>query len=412
MKRIAVILLCCIQLLLITGCFSTEPEISDEEIILQQQEILRFGFSSDHQTLKEILTLDELLAWTNPYASYSSYYFYKMLKTEEQYIYRALEYAMVHSYEVITLDSKIEILNDRCEALVQCLALDTPLLEQNVFTTCGSHYKDTYDYVVDEDRTVSIPWYTNKLSVSNFKSELWEKKMTALKEAKKVFARFKKHDTEMELAEEIYRYVAKNTEYIPYENENGYYRGHLMPFLHDAFINKKTHCDGFTNAMALLFAMAGFEQVEKEGFATDAGHTWNCVKLDGKWYNCDATAGSWIPKGSTSMGAGPFFAFSDKLIGYEVKWDTQYPKCKKSYYVNPDGTVKDLSGNEFYNTVRKGFAEHKEWSLVIVQSVDEKKLNHQMQRLANAYFCSVYYHSIRLADGAEGILITKKDVFG
>ena len=411
MKKIAVILLCCIQLLSITGCFLIEPQISDEEIILQQQEILRFGFSSEYETLEKVLTLDELLAWTNPYESYSSYYFYKTLNTEEQYIYHALEYAMVNSYEFTNIDSKINILTDRCNLIVQYLAVDTPLLEQNVISSCSANHNNKYDYAVDENRVVSVPLYSKKIQVNNFRPEQWKKKMSALEEAEKVFAQFKKHDTDIELAEEIYRYVAKNIEYIPYENENGFYRGHLSPFLHDAFINKKTHCDGFANALALLFAMAGFEQVEKEGYNDEIGHTWNCVKLDGVWYNCDATAESWIPKKSTSMGAGPFFAFSDQLVAYEQKWSDKYPACEKSYYMNPSGTAKNLNGNEFYNIARKGFAEHKEWSLVIVESVNEKKLSKQLNRLANAYSRTVYCYQMDMMNGKRIILITKKDVF-
>ena len=82
--------------------------------------------------------------------------------------------------------------------------------------------------------------------------------------------------------------------------------------------------------------------MEKEGYNDEIGHTWNCVKLDGVWYNCDATAESWIPKKSTSMGAGLFFAFSDQLVAYEQKWSDKYPACEKSYYMNPSGTAKNL----------------------------------------------------------------------
>ncbi len=404
-------LLCFVFLLSLTNCSLLEPRITDEEIILQQQETLRFGFSSTYENIEKMLTLDELLAWTNPYASYSSYHFYKTLKTEEQYIYRALEYALVNTHECISIDSKIKILNERCQLIVQFLALDTPLLEQNVLMTCGANYRDAYDYTVNKHRVVSIPFNNKKINVSNFRAELWKKKMTALKEAKTVFSKFKKHDTDIELAEEMYRYVAKNIEYIPYENELGFYRGHLSSFLYDAFINHKTHCDGFTNALALLFAMAGFEQVEKEGYNDTVGHTWNFVKLDGKWYNCDATAGDWIPKRTTSMGAGLYFAFSDDLITHEQNWADMYPACKKSYYMCVDGRVNDLTGNAFYNAVRNGFSNHSEWALVIVKKYNDNHLQNQLNRIATAYSRNIYSYYGGLANGGRAIIVTKTKMF-
>ena len=67
----------------------TEPTLSDEEISLQQQEIIKIGFSAtdDEDVIEKTLSIEELKAWENPYGKYSSYLLYDTLTEDEKLIY-------------------------------------------------------------------------------------------------------------------------------------------------------------------------------------------------------------------------------------------------------------------------------------------------------------------------------------
>ena len=190
MKRLLAFFLSVILLLSLAGCTmpAQPPELTDEEIISQQQETVRIGFAADSDNFDQvqILTLPELSAWDNPYSIYNSYYFYNTLNDDEKIIYRAVEYAMVHCYNHIYIDSRIDVFCGRMEKIVEYLSLDTPLLEQNL-THFASNAVAYYDYQLNENRTVEVPLQNNMISVGNFSRELWRKKLLALEEAKKVF---------------------------------------------------------------------------------------------------------------------------------------------------------------------------------------------------------------------------------
>lgn len=399
MKKCLIILLCILFTLSASGCdlynnllkLIPEQELTDEEISKQQQEIINFGFSSsdDEDCIEVVLTTEELCTWENPYGKYSSYILYDKLSFEEQLIYHALEYAMVNSYRYTFIDYRVNVTEGRMQQIAEFLSLDTPLLEQNLI--CAAYDQVAfYDYQYSEERTVEVLHRGITISIRNFEEELWHKKELAIEEAEKVFANLYSGESDIELAEKLYRYVAESIEYIPYENEYGFYKGSLSPFLYDAFITKKTHCDGFTNALALLFSMAGFEQIEKHGYTDDTGHTWNCVKIDNEWYNCDGTAGDWIPTEDCSMGSGFGFAFEDTLQMALPEHHGMYPDCNTSYYLKTDAVMTSCDSPEFYDAVRSGFAEHNyEWSLVIVEEYNEDSAISQLNRLSYSYEFSI-----------------------
>ena len=364
----------------------TEPTLSDEEISLQQQEIIKIGFSAtdDEDVIEKTLSIEELRAWENPYGKYSSYILFDTLTEDEKLVYHALEYAMVNCYENTFIDNRISVSVKRAEEIAELLSLDTPFLEQNL--SCIAYNQAAfYDYQYSESQTVKVLHRNKTISISNFREELWDKKMLALKEAEKVIARMDMTQPEIELAEEIYRYIAENVTYIPYENELGYYRGHLKPFMYDALVNKESHCDGFANALALLYAMAGFEQVEKQDTKT-VGHTWNFVKIDGQWYNIDGTNGSYIPQNSDTMGAGLGFAFADELQIANPDYKTLYPLCTTAYYLNSDGYTESCESDDYLSILLEGFENHNgEWALILVDEYDELSAMHARHSIIDIY---------------------------
>ena len=58
------------------------------------------------------------------------------------------------------------------------------------------------------------------------------------------------------------------------------------------FINKKTVCKGYANAMQYLLEKAGIPCTIITGYANGESHAWNLVKLDGDFYYTDTTWGN------------------------------------------------------------------------------------------------------------------------
>lgn len=417
MKRIIISIVSFVLIFTLFGCTAnskyekTEPTLSDEEISLQQQEIIIIGFSAtdDEDVIEKTLSIEELRAWENPYSKYSSYILFDTLTEDEKLVYHALEYAMVNCYNYTFIDNRIKVSPKRADEIAELLSLDTPLLEQNLSHLAYSQAA-FYDYQYSETRTVKVLHRSTTIKIKNFKKNLWDKKMLALKEAEKVIAQMDMTQSEVELAEEIYRYIAEGVTYIPYENEMGYYRGHLMPFLYDALIKKESHCDGFTNALALLYAMAGFEQVEKQDTKT-VGHTWNFVKIDGQWYNIDGTNGSYIPQNSDTMGAGLGFAFADELQIANPDYKTLYPLCTTAYYLNSDGYTESCDSNDYLSILLEGFENHNgEWALILVDEYDELSAMHARHSIIDIYDTLISSITYKRVNDKYATLYFKTDV--
>ncbi|MBQ5321165.1 MAG: hypothetical protein J6K88_03790 [Oscillospiraceae bacterium] len=420
MKKIIFTLLMCL-LFLFSFSYIPIKEPFDESlyskaIVAQQQSIVKIGFSNhepeNEDLIETVLTIKELQAWKNPYEQYRSSVIYNTLTSDEKLVYRALEYALVNSYRYTHIDYRIPVSENTVDNIIEYLSLDSPLLEQNLLYSTFSQTAFYYHKAPD-GRTVKVRQRGISISVSNFSKELWDKKMLALEEAKKVYESLNTGGTQIELAERLYRYVAQNIVYFSYVNEKNWYKGDLAPFLYDAFINKKTHCDGFSNALALLFSLAGFEHVEKSDcMNVEVGHTWNCVKLDGIWYNCDGTAGEWIPQNSKTMGSGLYFAFGDYMEESIPDHDDRMPDCSQSLYMQPDGFLPSCNDPSFYNIIYNGFAAHQqEWALVVVDEYSESAFRKQLQRLANAYSTSIYFNKIDVKDDKTVLLILSLSIY-
>lgn len=419
MKRFFCIAISFILVFALSGCMEMDyvflnllpTVITDEEISAQQQENINIGFSNTSEDdIQCVLSLAEVEAYENPYGEYSSYILFDTLTEDEKIVYHSLEYALVNSYRYTFIDYRIDVSNTRISEIAELLSLDTPLLEQNLVYSVFDQVA-FYDYEYSEERTVSVLHRGTTVSVRNFTRELWNKKMLAVDMAQDFINELDPYASEIEIAEEIYCYIAKNVTYIPYENEYGHYKGTLKPFLYDAFASKETHCDGFTNALALLYAMAGFEQVEKHNVTT-MGHTWNFVKIEGEWYNIEGTAGHYIPQYDSTMGPGLMFAFPDIYQEDYADYKELYPECTSSYYMNPDGYTESCDSDDFFDILIDGFEKHnQEWALVIVDEFDEYAARRQLNDLVYTYYETMEYHTILTADGRYATLYSRGDFF-
>ena len=415
MKKAIAIVLSLILCVILSGCsplYDTVSFLYGDRAVAEAESIPRIAFSKgelSEESKEKFFPADDFSEVKSKYAKYRSTLYHDALTKEEQTVYHAFEYAMENNYNNILVDADLVKDADTLEKILKYFSLDSPLLEQNLRYTmgeCSSSY--TVDILGLYTRYAKFEGYY--VTVKNFDSEILKSKLTALKKAKEIVAELSPDLSDFEKAEELYLKLAKGITYSVYEDNQGVY-----PYLYDALINSKTHCDGHANALALLLRLSGIESVEKMYISEkegEVGHTWTAFCIDGEWYNADSTSSEMIPKIDTSMRSGFLFAFSDEMRLYSENFDEVTPACNKSKYMNPDAIISDLNNNDFSNAVMKAFSKRNpKWAIIIIEKENEALLKRQLQKCADRSNSSVYWTTQPLANGKTAVLVCNKRMF-
>jgi len=378
------------------------------EIVAQVEATPYVAFSNGElfEDSEEILfTAEQLLEEQLEGAQYRSQLHFNALSEKEQIVYRAFEYAMEKGYTNVLLDGQLVEDREAAEKVLRDLSWDSPLLEQNL--SFGGGTFTMY-------HSVPVVWIFSRsaqlkgvyLSVKNFTADLWEKKQSALQEARTVVAALPEGLSQMEKAEHLFRHVADTITYADYPDSE---MDVVYSYLYDGLVEGKTHCDGYTNSLALLLRLAGIENAEKNFLSEEKGvegHTWNCMEIDGVWYNLDAVSESAIPERGSVMGAGFRFAFSDELLEYTASNREVFPPCTENYCVPVDATLPSSDASGLADAVVRGYSRHGwRWALVIIAEYDKTATERQMQKVANRLQETVYWRSTSLHDGRTALLV-------
>ncbi|MBE5923263.1 MAG: hypothetical protein E7271_02190 [Lachnospiraceae bacterium] len=99
-----------------------------------------------------------------------------------------------------------------------------------------------------------------------------------------------------------------------------------------ALVNEDAVCNGYAEALQMMFTCVGVESCFVVGTAGDVDHAWNLVKLSGEWYHMDATWDDPLPdQGDKVM--HPYFNVSDEVMASNHTWlRSDYPKAESMTY--------------------------------------------------------------------------------
>ncbi len=416
MRKIKIIAVCLVFCFLLSGCSpSTDffDILKSGKIIENIENSAYFGFSNGEilkDNREEYIAADFFDDYTSQYKHLRSDIYYNSLIYEEKQVYLALEYALENSFSNILVDSMLVESVDEIIKIAEYLSLDSPLLEQNIRFEGG-----TFTSSIPVEITHFYKGYADfdgyYITIYNFSADMFNKKLLAVEEAKDIINGLPKNLSDFEKAEHLYNFLAKNVEYEKYEDDDG--KTDVFPYLYDALITGKTQCDGYANALSLLLKLAGIETAEKMySSKEEVGHTWTAFKIDGNWYNADASSSDFIPKKECSMGSGLYFAFSDLLRAYNEDYDDVIPYCEESRYMNPDGILQDLSDDSFRQTVTNCYdSRQPDWALILIKECSDSALDRQIQSSANSTLTTVYWFKNQLASGYTAVLVYGKGLF-
>ena len=96
--------------------------------------------------------------------------------------------------------------------------------------------------------------------------------------------------------------------------------------VYSALTTSETVCQGYSMTAYKMFNYAGIKNRIIVGTARGTSHSWNLVKIDGKWYHIDIT-------NNDSGNIYKYFLVSDQfLINNNYKWDSKmYPLSLEDY---------------------------------------------------------------------------------
>lgn len=407
MKKIISIILCLCLALSLCGCTAVGEFIDSVQSALTVEERPHIAFSGGtlfKDSEEEFFEAYQILEFETEAKKYRQDHFYNLLSENEKIVYLAFEYAMCEGFNNVLVDDLlVEDVKD-LSRILRFLSYDSPLLEQNLRYATGT-FNTSYEAGIIGNAQLDGVY----IVVDNFTPELWEKKKEAIKKAEEIVAALPEGLSGAEKAERLYR-TASEAEYYDYGDDLS-----VFPFLYDALITGKTHCDGYANALSLLYNIAGIKCVEKDYTSTvegEMGHTWTFFELDGKWYNADATGGkSMIPKQNSGMKAGYYFGYSDFAQIYTPDRAELYPAANEGLYMNIDATVSTVGDHEFYTEALKGFRAHKGWSMIEVAASTDADCDRQIGKVATALGVNLVYYVIDVASGNKMVLMCYRSYY-
>jgi hypothetical protein len=263
----------------------------------------------------ETVTLQgsELADYESEYTVYNSSVYRDSLSSDDVVLYNALLYAMEHTFDSIEISSNYQISSEETDRIVQYVALDCPLFEQNIYYSVASNVSGN---------TINMP----KLGSSH-----WEKQMIAFAEAQRIVDSMPVNLTgDYEKAWYLYSALAEGSVYVDNINGEG-----TEETLYDMLINKESVCDGFANALSLVYSMAGIESFEKNNTSIDPGHTWVTAEIDGHYYNFDLTQDVTMQEDGAQLQSSTYpyyyFCISDALVSLDDYPDS-HPTCSDTSY--------------------------------------------------------------------------------
>lgn len=381
-------------------------------LVVQKTSYIAFSVGAPSEGEKIVFSAEELKNIKTFSSNYRASMFYDKLNDSQKIVYTAFEYAMENGYTNIFLDKTLVDNSLELEKILIYLSLDSPLLEQNLKYNIGKFEGLKVNKKISFDSVA--------ITIPNFSENLWDYKLLAIKEAKKLVKEIPKNCTDIEKAEIIYRMVSI-IEYFDYaelsiEEYDEWGNEAVYPYLYNALVTGKTLCDGYSNAFSLLCNMVGVPCVEKIcDINTDKyiGHTWNYFEVSGKWYNADAMHGDMIPNTDLGIGPGFQFGFSDELQQNIPLFKDEYPISQEGLFLKIDEKIESFNNNAFYKKALTAYKKHNNnFALIVVDKFDKQSLQKQINMLESSIGKAVQYNTFNIIDGKTAVFVYRWGLFG
>ncbi len=169
-------------------------------------------------------------------------------------------------------------------------------------------------------------------------------------------------------------------------------------------IGRKTVCSGYAKTYMILLNKLGIECSYVTGFHEDSGHAWNCVKLDGDYYNIDVTWDDPDDEENPDKVKYTYFGFTDKdndrMEARGFSEISEHPECtavKYNYYIYNGFFVGDYSYKKAEEIIKNQvvsekiilkFSSEEETDKAVAELMDEKRIFDIIENTKVSYISS------------------------
>ncbi|MCX7772398.1 MAG: hypothetical protein N2376_04715, partial [Clostridia bacterium] len=120
-----------------------------------------------------------------------------------------------------------------------------------------------------------------------------------------------------------------------YDIEN-YKKDTIPPESHSAYgalLDGKAVCEGYAKALKLLLDKVGITSHVVSGYSKGQSHAWNIVRIDGAYYQLDATWDDPVMENGEQTLQHAYFNLTDKEMAADHEWTQKdYPACTSTAY--------------------------------------------------------------------------------
>lgn len=222
---------------------------------------------------------EEVLAWWNEQESLPRTRFFEQFMPENlAELFPVLDYAMAHGYSRASVPTTAFCGQDVVFA-AKYLRLTYRINASGIGALSVASFDledgQTLQYVL-----VTLPGMDARGRMSEY--------IQSIAAAREIVAGIPEGSSEYDKALCLYNWLTENVRY----DYDDYYDGQWT-LLYDALVKKRTVCAGYAEALYVLYNLAGIECFTIEGYLSTpeggGGHIWNVAKIDGEYYQFDAT---------------------------------------------------------------------------------------------------------------------------
>ncbi|MGM9635696.1 MAG: transglutaminase domain-containing protein [Candidatus Avispirillum sp.] len=324
----------------------------------------------------EYMTAEEIWEYVSPNAEFNSYYYFAQLEEDQQLLYKAYEYAFDNYDSVMFVDDGIiDLEHMNFVKVYRFFLLDSALAEQNMHfgsygVTFGSYAERVYENEKFGDTAVAKRG--SKTDLEDFADMSPECRELSIKKAREIAALAPESLSELDRAKYLYKFFTEDLTYV--DGYNGTER------LYDTLYTQKGQCDGFSNAMSLIYEAAGIKCAEK---ITDY-HTWLCFCADGVWYNADLTYDCIYRNSQRFDALQVGFGFSDRYLRREAYYCDNAPACETELVYADCIAVDTADAESAVRALQKSYAANGGYGCISMDAAIYSSLLDSLDLYANA----------------------------
>ncbi len=374
------------------AAFSGWTYYSTEKALEQNDDFYYYTDAEEYSNTG--LGADEIMNFESEYKMYSSEIYYSLLNDSEKLIYNSVVYAFENSDVCLFIPESYMPSGAYSLTDILCfVALDSPLIEQNIaFGNQSDTSEITMTDLLGREHTKEVRG--TFLYIDNFTEERLNNKKLAVKKAKEIIDGMPSDITES--AEKVRYYfnaLTENSKYVDYDYEA------LPEFLYDALVERGSNCDGFANAFSLICNMSGIPCFEKmmNGVGGEDGHTWNCVFIDGSFYNADLTGALGADE---DMHPETYLFFPDAYSAYSFEYKEVLPECADASLSGFDCAFTNESDAQIVNTLVSAFrGNQSKYVRAFFGNMSESRAERIVEMFFNRTECNIEYYTAEPING-------------